>query len=65
MQIIDSNGMPITVTDLPAAIKQAVLFIGCSHQDNEFASRDDQLRAYWMDIYTKLLKIQSKYDISV
>jgi hypothetical protein len=62
MQITDINDQQITVTDLPAAIKQAALFKQYRHKDVEFSKRDNELEIYWTDTYTKLLKLQSEPD---
>ncbi|PSK90846.1 hypothetical protein [Taibaiella chishuiensis] len=61
MYITDQNGKQVEVTDLKAAIKQAKMFKGLRHVDAspERASADDQIQAYWQDIYEKLLQLQS------
>ncbi|GLU56242.1 hypothetical protein [Dyadobacter frigoris] len=62
MRIIDNKGQMIAVTDLPAAIIQAALFKDYRHTDAEFGKQDDELKIYWADLHTKLLKLRSDVD---
>lgn len=57
MFITDLNGLQITVTDLPAAIKQADNFRHFKHEDREMQKMDADLNAYWQDVFNKLQKI--------
>lgn len=62
MHITDNNGQMIKVTDLSAAIKQTALFKDYRHKDAESCKQDDELKIYWTDLYTKLLKLRSELD---
>ncbi len=58
MTIIDYYGNPITVTDLGEAIEQAAYFKDAHHVPS--VESDKERQAYWTDMYTKLLKLQTK-----
>ena len=59
MSITDLNGNNIEVTDLGEAIKQAAFFKDfCSEPYKPVA--DERVRAYWKDIYEKLLALQDR-----
>lgn len=62
MQITDIKGQSITVTDLPAAIKQAALFKQYRHKDKGRGKRDDELKIYWSDMHSKLFKLRLTAD---
>jgi len=62
MRIKDLHGKGIEITDLEKAIKQAETFKGYSHQDKSFAEFDKRQKAYWTDIYEKLLILKKKQN---
>lgn len=57
MKIVDLNGIEIEITDLNGAIAQAKLYKGFRHENRSFLALDDQLQAYWTDLYEKLTAI--------
>lgn len=66
MKIKDLHGKSIEVTDLEKALKQAENFKGYSQKDKSFAEFDRKQKAYWTNIYDKLLllkKNQNKHSI--
>lgn len=62
MQIIDNKGEKITVTDLATAIKQAALFKQYRHKDKGRGKRDAELKIYWSEMHSKLLKLRLTAD---
>jgi hypothetical protein len=63
MKIIDFNGYPIEVTDLNKAIEQAEEYKDYQHTDPSFADFDKRQKAYWKDLYEKLIIIKkAKYE---
>ena len=60
MKIKDLHGKSIEITDLEKAIKQAEIFKDYSHEDKSYADFDKRQKAYWTDIYIKLLQIKNK-----
>ena len=60
IKIEDLHGKGIEITDLEKAIKQAKTFKGYSHQDKSFAEFDKRQKAYWTDIYKKLLILKKR-----
>jgi hypothetical protein len=58
MHIVDKYDQHIFVTDLTAAITQAALFKEYRHKDAKSGKRDDELKIYWTDLHTKLLKLR-------
>ena len=61
MEITDSQGMVITVTDIEASIAMVEDFISYSHIDADEGIRrfDEQRKAYWTDIHEKLLQLKN------
>ena len=62
MKITDLDGTEIEVTDLNLAIAQADDFRKLRHIDFAFAKADLRLKAYWQDVYEKLLLLHSSAD---
>ncbi len=66
MQITDSLGEVITVTDLKASIEQVEEFMTYRHVDADTQpslKRLDQRRYnYWKDIHEKLLQLQTELN---
>ncbi|MGH1517037.1 hypothetical protein [Chryseobacterium sp. JK1] len=58
MKIKDLHGKSIEVTDLDKAIWQAENFKEYAHEDQSFLSYDKKQKAYWTDIYNKLLQLK-------
>jgi hypothetical protein len=55
MEITDLNGNSIEVTDLETAIKLAGQYKCFEHEDKSYSDFDNRQKAYWKDIYEKLL----------
>ena len=55
MKIKDLHGKSIEVTNLDKAIQQAENFKEYAHEDQSFAEYDKKQKAYWTDIYDKLM----------
>lgn len=55
MEIPDLNGNRIEATDLEMAIKLAGQYKCFEHEDKSYSSFDNRQKAYWKDIYEKLL----------
>ena len=64
MEITDNRGATITVTNLTRAIQQASLLKSFRHIDTSFQQSDKDRRAYWKDIYQKLLALRNQNGIS-
>lgn len=62
MKIKDLHGKSIEVTDLDKAIQQAGNFKEYAHQDKSFEEFDKKQKAYWTDIYNKLLLLKSEQN---
>lgn len=60
MKIIDLNGKLIEVENLNLAFQQADDYRHYRHNDKAFAQMDNELQAYWEDIYQKLLKLKTE-----
>ncbi|MGN7706882.1 hypothetical protein [Chryseobacterium sp. 22543] len=60
MTITDLNGHSIEVTNLTKAINQAKTFKGFQHKDKIFSDFDKRNKAYWTDIYNKLMEIRKQ-----
>lgn len=58
MKIIDLNGTELEITDLTKALAQAKKFRHLSHTSPAFRKLDWHLKAYWRDVYEKLLLLQ-------
>lgn len=66
MNIKDLHGRSIEVTDLEKAIQQADNLKDYEHEDTSFADFDARQKAYWTDVYNKLLllkKYQNEHPI--
>ncbi|MBL4675886.1 MAG: hypothetical protein JKY70_06745 [Mucilaginibacter sp.] len=60
MEITDLNGKVIEVDDLDLALMQADDFRHYRHTDNRFTRLDEELNAYWEDVYNKLWKLRTE-----
>lgn len=58
MTIRDLHGNNIEVTNLEKAIEQAENLKDYEHEDTSFADFDARQKAYWTDMYNKLLKLK-------
>lgn len=63
MKIKDLYGKEVTITDMDEAIAQTDMFRGISHADAtaEQSESDRERKAYWTDLYEKLLELQSAF----
>jgi len=59
MKIIDLDGKEIEVTDLELAIMQADDYRHYQHSDPKFKAFDECQKAYWEDVYQKLLRLKA------
>lgn len=57
MQITDSNGKVIRITNLHAAIDQAKLLIDYFENDVRFKDFEESQKAYWRDVLFKLQEL--------
>ncbi|MEZ7497895.1 hypothetical protein QO200_03995 [Flavobacterium sp. Arc3] len=55
MQITDLNGYPIEVTDINEAIRITAQYMEYRHESKSFSEFDKRQKAYWLDIYKKLM----------
>ena len=62
MNITDLNGKIIEVTDLKLAILQADDYRHYRHTNPAFKSLDEDLKAYWEDVYHKLMQLNALND---
>lgn len=58
MQITDLNGCPIEVANLKEAIKMAGQYKEYHHEDKSFSEFDKRQKAYWTDMYGKLMELK-------
>ncbi|RVT98438.1 hypothetical protein EOD41_16745 [Mucilaginibacter limnophilus] len=58
MKIIDINGLYLEIENLQLAIMQADDYRHYEHIDPLHRQADEKLKAYWEDIYQKLLQLQ-------
>ncbi|MDL2141720.1 hypothetical protein QQY79_04245 [Flavobacterium tructae] len=58
MKITDLNDFPIEVTDFKEAIKMARQYKEYGHEDKSFSELDKRQKAYWKDMYEKLITIK-------
>jgi hypothetical protein len=58
MKITDLKGCAIEVTELKKAIKMARQYKEYRHENGSFPKLDKRQKAYWTDIYEKLLVIK-------
>nr|WP_314492235.1 hypothetical protein [uncultured Chryseobacterium sp.] len=61
MNIKDLHGRSIEVTDLEKAFQQAENLKDYEHEEKSFAEFDKRQKAYWTDLYNKLLMLK-KYQ---
>ncbi len=63
MKIKDRYGKEITITDLAGGIKQVRMFKEYKHLNPspEQIKSDNERQAYWTDLHTKLLQLQSNF----
>lgn len=62
MYITDLHGCEIEVTDLKEAIRIAKRNTGYYHEDKSFSEFDKRKKAYWTDIYGKLLNLKNEQN---
>ncbi|UZT98936.1 hypothetical protein ODZ84_05025 [Chryseobacterium fluminis] len=62
MNIKDLHGNNIEVTDLEKAIQQAENLKDHEHEDKSFAEFDARQKAYWTDVYNKLLLLKQNQN---
>ena len=60
MYVRDLNGQQIEVTNLDQAIKQTGLFKEYSHEGESFSEFDKKQKAYWADMYEKLVALKER-----
>lgn len=60
LKITDIDGKEIEITDLDLALMQADDFRHYRHTDPSRAAAGERLRAYWEDLYQKLLKLKTE-----
>lgn len=59
MEVIDLNGCTIEVTDLDEAIKITAEYKDYQQEGNDFSDYNERQKAYWMDMYEKLMAIKN------
>lgn len=59
MEIKDLHENIVVITDLKTAIRQAKLYKSFRHKNPGFTKMDKHLKAYWTDIYNKLIILQN------
>jgi hypothetical protein len=57
MQVTDLNGFTIEVTDLNEAIRITAQYKEYRHESKSFSEFDKRQKAYWMDMYEKLIRL--------
>ena len=60
MKITDKDGKVITIENLQLALMQADDYRNYRHTDPGFSAFDDNQKAYWEDIYQKLMALQQQ-----
>ena len=59
MTVTDLHGCPIEVTDVTEAISQCFQYKEYRYEDCIYSDFDKRRRAYWQDLYEKLVGIQN------
>ncbi|QHC84708.1 hypothetical protein AS589_07865 [Empedobacter brevis] len=62
MKTMDLNGREIEVTDLDKAIEITGGYKEYRYADKNFLAFDKKQKAYWTDMYEKLLKLKTAQD---
>lgn len=62
MNFTDLNGYPIEVTDLNEAIRIAARYKEYRHKDKSFSDFDERQKAYWTDMYEKLVALKERVN---
>jgi hypothetical protein len=57
MQVTDLNGYSIEVTDLNEAIRITAQYKEYRHESKSFSEFDKRQKAYWLDMYEKLIRL--------
>ncbi|MBB5395150.1 hypothetical protein [Mucilaginibacter sp. AK015] len=57
LKITDLNGSELEIDNLQLAIMQADDYRHYEHHDPQYQQADEKLKAYWNDIYHKLLQL--------
>lgn len=60
MHITDLNGCRIEVTHLKKALEMARQYKEYRHEDSSFSEFDKRQKAYWTDMYEKLVTLKSQ-----
>ncbi|ATL48933.1 hypothetical protein COR50_18145 [Chitinophaga caeni] len=60
MHITDLNGCRIEVTHLKEALAMAKRYKEYRHEDSSFSEFDKRQKAYWTDMYEKLVTLKSQ-----
>lgn len=60
--ITDLNNKPIQIEDLERAIEQADRYRHYHHENPGYKALDERLKAYWTDIYNKLMAIKAETE---
>ena len=58
LKITDRNGFEIEIENLQLAIMQADDYRHYTHLDPKHRQADERQKAYWEDVYQKLLQLQ-------
>jgi len=64
MQITDLNGYAIEVADLDEAIRITAKYKEYRHENKSFSGFDKRRKAYWTDMYEKLIAIEIRLSDS-
>ena len=57
LKITDLNGFELEIDNLQLAIMQADDYRHYQHLDPKYQQTDEQIQAYWNDIYQKLTQL--------
>jgi hypothetical protein len=60
MKVTDLNGCQIEVTDLDEAIRITADYKEYRHEDKSYSELDKRQKAYWSDMYEKLITIKKQ-----
>lgn len=60
MKVTDLNGCPIEITDLEEAIRITAEYKEYEHISEGFSDFDKRQKAYWTDLYGKLIAIKKQ-----
>ncbi len=60
MEIADMNGCQIEITDLDEAIRITAEYKAYRHKDKGYSEFDKRQKAYWSDMYEKLIALKKQ-----